>query len=198
MKFIKGKKSSLLQFFCIISNSAIKWCTGNRDKGYNRWRFRTTTLYTQYCYDLCTRVWSCETFSVVVVTINIWIDVNWRIRDGKTDVFHLERMFDQRQHGHQSRCRVKPVSSGYPRDSPPCPLNSSFLLVLVQHFQETFSSLVKQLPSWTSLFCIHLQSFNDIVKVTLIVRKHWAPNLKKPRLRHNFALAICLPIKTTK
>ena len=130
MKFIKGKKSFLLQFFFIISNSAIKWCTGNRDKAYNRWRFRTTTLYTQYCYDLCTRVWSCETFSVVVVTINIWIDVNWRIRDGKIDVFHLERMFDQRQHGHQSRCRVKPVSSGYPRDSPPCPLNSSFLLVL--------------------------------------------------------------------
>ena len=156
MKFIKGKKSFLLQFFCIISNSAIKWCTENREKGFKRWRFRTTTLYTQCCYDLCTRVWSCETFSVVVVTINIWIDVNWRVRNGKIDVFHLERMFDQRQHGHQSRCRVKPVSSGNPHDSPLCPLNSSFLLVLVQHFQETFSSLVKQLPSWTSLFCIHL------------------------------------------
>lgn len=118
MKFMKGKKCFLLQFFYIISNSAIKWCTGNRDKGYKRWRFRTTTLYTQCCYDLCTRVWSCETFSVVVVTINIWIDVNWRIRNGKIDVFHPQRMFDQRQHGHQSRCRVKPVSSGYPRDSP--------------------------------------------------------------------------------
>lgn len=118
MKFIKGKKSFLLHFFCIISNSAITRFTKNGDKDYSRWRFRTTTLYTQCCYGLCTRVWSCETFSVVVVTINIWMDVNWRIRNGKRDVFCLERMFvvavgwNLRQadiHGTRQRVRLTQV-----------------------------------------------------------------------------------------